>query len=592
MKIIRYVHDRKLGARPLSRPYTLASLDMDNTENLTVISFSDCLDRPADETYIVNGCSRFFIADLQNVALVNVQNDSAFYAHMLWDITHQMPAGGKLYIREKIRCETLLERGYYREAFTESPVSVSGFRVYQKNSPLAASRDKGLTQWSFCIPVGPEEPTFINACVERILQLDIAEKEIILCGTPHPDFRFFEQVKIVGQDIPAPPVHITRKKNLLVESARYPNLCILHDRVLLALNFYQAVQRFGDDYPMTGFQSFYFTDQYNLVPRKYSDFNTIEQDLTKELSITAVTQKDTSLISKLFYCYQHPARSQFGHDYLTGSLYICKKSVWQHSPQNEQLYWNDYEDIEQGIRCSYEGIPTIINPWSITQSMNARSVIHYYGYVAVKDYRGNKKMSRCRLEMLPFIPKKPLFRLSDEQARNFIYHFAKKYGASQEILLCISSSAMNGLGRFLLIKKVIKDIKVRLEETSEFLRDFSRWILCEDMAPNELVRVTRVMNSSASPATKKSMLLGCFILNNQLSHSWFFSPFYKNNDDWFIKKRRMICISNFISACYLKYLYWGAYFPMSVMEVARLLNDSTPYQCERGRNGTEGRRDH
>lgn len=212
MKIIRYVHDRKLGARPLSRPYTLASLDMDNTENLTVISFSDCLDRPADETYIVNGCSRFFIADLQNVALVNVQNDSAFYAHMLWDITHQMPAGGKLYIREKIRCETLLERGYYREAFTESPVSVSGFRVYQKNSPLAASRDKGLTQWSFCIPVGPEEPTFINACVERILQLDIAEKEIILCGTPHPDFRFFEQVKIVGQDIPAPPVHITRKR--------------------------------------------------------------------------------------------------------------------------------------------------------------------------------------------------------------------------------------------------------------------------------------------------------------------------------------------------------------------------------------------
>ncbi|SQK72410.1 Uncharacterised protein [Tatumella ptyseos] len=134
MKIIRYVHDRKLGARPLSRPYTLASLDMDNTENLTVISFSDCLDRPADETYIVNGCSRFFIADLQNVALVNVQNDSAFYAHMLWDITHQMPAGGKLYIREKIRCETLLERGYYREAFTESPESVSGFRVYQKNS--------------------------------------------------------------------------------------------------------------------------------------------------------------------------------------------------------------------------------------------------------------------------------------------------------------------------------------------------------------------------------------------------------------------------------------------------------------------------
>lgn len=95
---------------------------------------------------------------------------------------------------------------------------------------------------------------------------------------------------------------------------------------------------------------------------------------------------------------------------------------------------------------------------------------------------------------------------------------------------------MSGLARFLLIKNVIKEITVKLSRTSEFINDFSRLILCEEIAPNELIQILRVMNSSASPATKKSTLVGSFILNNQLSHSWFYSPFYRNNDDWFIKK--------------------------------------------------------
>ncbi|MBS0895261.1 hypothetical protein JK211_14680 [Tatumella sp. JGM130] len=535
MRIIRYRHDRKLRVPVLNRCYSGHLPQAEEGTRMTVISFSAFEGKKADKEYVVNGCSRFLLKDIHHVALINVQNDSSLYAHLLWDITHQMPVGARLYIKEQIPCDSLLERRYYQRAFTEVEAR-DGFRVYLKQHPLTAEQDRGLEQWSFCIPTGPEDPTFLNACVERILQLNLPEFEIILCGTPHADFLFYDQVRIIGQEITAPPVHITRKKNALAQAARFPNLCIIHDRVMLPLNFSEAVLRFGDFYPMTGFQSFYFADQYNLIPRKYSDFNTIEQDLTRELNIRTVTKKDTALISKLFYCYQHPARSQFGHDYLTGSLYLCKKSVWLHSPQNEQLYWNDYEDIEQGIRCSDDGIPSIINPLTVTQSMNARSVIHYYGCVAVKDYRGRNRMSRSIMEILPFVRKKPLFRLSDEQARGRIYQFACKYGATRQVLQTISSSGMSGLARFLLIKNVIKEITVKLSRTSEFINDFSRLILCEEIAPNELIQILRVMNSSASPATKKSTLVGSFILNNQLSHSWFYSPFYRNNDDWFIKK--------------------------------------------------------
>ncbi len=577
MRIIRYRHDKKLNARTLDRSYSAKLIAAEEAENLTIISFSSCDDCHTNEEYVVNGCSRFLLPDVQNVALVNVQNDSALYAHLLWDISHQMPVGGRLYIKEQIPCESLLECSYYAQAFSEMPPTEGG-RVYCKQQPLAAEQDRGLGQWSFCIPVGPEDPVFLNACVERILQLNLPEYEILLCGDPHPGFLYFDQVRIVGQQITAPPVHITRKKNVLAKAARFANLCIIHDRVLLPLNFYDAVCRFGDFYPLCGFQSFYFADKYNLLPRKYSDFNTIEQDLSRELDIHAVTRQHTALISKLFYCYQHPARSQFGHDYLTGSLYLCKKSVWQHCPQNEQLFWNDYEDIEQGIRASHNGIPSIINPLAITQSMNARSVIHYYGCVAVKDYQGRFRMSRSLLEILPLLPRKPLFRMTREQARGRIYQFAGKYGASGQLLQSISSSGMSGLSRFMLIKNVIKEITVKLSQSREFINDFSRLILCEEIAPNELIQLLRVMNSSASPATKKSALVGSFILNNQLSHSWFYSPFYKSHNDWFIRKNKFSKINLWISACYLKYLYKGAYFPMPVKEVVGLLHDSTPFR--------------
>ena len=577
MRIIRYRHDKRLNIRTLERSYSAKLALTEDADALTIISFSACYDCPTDKEAVVNGSSRFMLPDVQHVALINVQNDSALYAHLLWDITHQMPVGCRLYIKEQIPCETLLERDYYAHAFSEM-APADGFRVYGKHHPLAAEQDRGLEQWSFCIPVGPEDPVFLNACVERILQLNLPEYEIILCGNPHPEFLYFDQVRIVGQEITAPPVHITRKKNELAKAARFANLCIIHDRVMLPLNFYDAVCRFGDYYPFCGFQSFYFADKYNVLPRKYSDFNTIEQDLSRELDIHSVTRQDTALISKLFYCYQHPARSQFGHDYLTGSLSLCKKSVWRHCPQNEQLFWNDYEDIEQGIRASHYGIPTVINPLAITQSMNARSVIHYYGYVAVKDYQGRDRMSRCLLEMVPFLSKKPLFRITAEQARERIYQFAGKYGATDQLLQTISSAGMSGLSRFMLIKKVIKEITVKLSQTREFINDFSRLILCEEIAPNELIQLLRVMNSSASPATKKSALIGSFILNNQLSHSWFCSPFYKSNNDWFIRENVFSKLSLWFSACYLKYLYKGAYFPMPVREVVSLLHNSTPYR--------------
>ena len=575
MKIIHCINDKKLGLRKPFRYFNIDDYQGIDLKDTTIITFSKVLAKDSVEKVVVNGVKRILLEKTKNVFLHNIQCESPFYAQIFWDITHRLEVGGILYLEEALVIEDFTAKKYYKDSFILEQVINKKIYRYKKITPLIIEKDRGLEAWSFCLPVGGDDPTFLNQCVERILTIEIPFKEILLCGKIHPDFKYKNKVKIIDDEGDGKLNHLTKKKNMLVSSASFNNICILHDRVLLPINFYSAINHFGDDYPLTGFQSFYFHDKYNFLPRKYSDFNTIEQDLTKEIDIENVERKDTKIISKLFYCYQHPARSSFGHDYLTGSLYLTKKSLWINYPQNESLFWNDYEDIEHGIRLSHYGIPCRINPHSVTQSMNSRSVIHYYGYVATRNISGRITMSRCMLERLPFLRRKPLFKMSKESARQNTYSFAKKYGASQQTLLQITSASMSGISRYLIISKVINDITVTLDAMEEFMMDFSKQILCESMAPNEYDDIIRVMFSSASPQTKKKALITSFILNNQLFHSFSCSPFYKNHDDWFIEKGFFSRLGNIISAINLKYIIPGVYFPYSLRQVYKNLRDTT-----------------
>ncbi|KYP93671.1 hypothetical protein WB67_12875 [bacteria symbiont BFo2 of Frankliniella occidentalis] len=575
MNIIHCKNDKNLSLKKTFRTLDNKYYEDLGLDNTTLITFAKINSSNKIKSIIINGTKRLANITEENIFLHNIQCDSPFFAQILWDITHRLKLDRYIYIEEDLKVESFLQKEYYRNSFELIEVIDSKIYKYKKIAPLLIEKDQGMNYWSFCLPVGSDDPIFLNRCVERILDLDIPDKEIILCGKPHADFEYFQYVEVIDDEGDGKSNHLTKKKNLLVKSANYENVCILHDRVLLPLNFFSAVCEFGDHYPLTAFQSFYFQDRHNFLPRKYSDFNTIAQDLTQEIDINSVDKKDTKLISKLFYCYQHPARSSFGHDYLTGSLYLTKKSLWLKYPQNENLFWNDYEDIEYGIRMSSYGIPSRINPHAITQSMNSRSVIHYYGYVATNNLKGRITMSRCVLERLPFIKRKPLFRISKEEARQRIYTFARKYGASKQTLLLVSCSSMTGLSRFLIIKKVIGDITVKLDKIESFMKDFSFYILCESMAPNEYDDIIRTMFSSASPKVKKKTLVMSFILNNQLFHSFTSSPFYKQNDDWFIERGFWSWLGNVISAINLKYFIPGVYFPQSLKKVYHCLKDTT-----------------
>ncbi|WP_174851140.1 hypothetical protein [Yersinia artesiana] len=578
MKVIKLLHDGDINFPQNKEFVDLSSIYLDN--DITVITFSEIDGRKPDLVKKIDATSRYNFGFDKDVFLLNIQSSSPLFAHILWDVAHNIEVGRVIYIKETIPIDNILDSSYYQYCFGVSKHENNDITVYKKLKPLIIESDKGLDDWSFCIPVGPEDPVFLNKCVSRILELKINKFEIILCGQPHEDFKYLDKVRVVGADIPVAPVHITRKKNVLAQEAKYGNLCILHDRVYLPLNFMNAMERYGDFYAFIGFQSYYFVDRFNLIPRRYSDFGTIVSGINKNFDLSTITKPNLQLFDEMQYVCQHPKRASFGYDYLTGSLYICKRSLWLNTPQNENLFWQEYEDIEHAVRASSNGIPSSINPHTITQSMNSRMALHYYGYTKINNAKGISKITRALTEVIPFLAKKPALRITEKDARKRMYDYCIKYKVGRDIYCKIPSFKMAGISRYLMIVDIIKDCSIPFNKVGEFINDLQKSIIFEQLPPGILMDITSILESSSDSMVKKHHLIKSSHFGVQLMHSHLRTPFAKDNNDWFIKRKPIMKVTNYISALYLKYLYRGTLLPMNTKELSVLIDQTTPYLSE------------
>jgi len=498
MKYIKLKHNKKLGLRK-------KELNFEQIENIdeyigkkgyTLITFREVKENCYREKELFNIDATRRISNIVNTSnyiLYKIDEDSEMAPLIYWDLLHQLP------IKTEIVCysssfklyPSYIERDYFKNAFTLKNKTTL-FKVYEKTSSLLVEKNKGLDDWSFCIPTGPGDATALNAIVKRILELNIPKKEILLCGKPGSNFKYINKVRIVGKDIPGPPIWITKKKNILVQEAQFNNICILHDRVFLPKNFYEIILDYGDYYPFVSFQSLYFSNRMNTNVSRYSDINQIVYlSELNNYSIFEDNNKTDYFNKKLFanieksnFIYQNPLTYN-EKCYLTGSLYIVKKSLWNYCPQDENLYWADFEDVEQGIRSQRKGIPQRIISQGFTQSIFSRPIlinnkgIHYETAI--------KKVSFISMFSIVSFFNKPTIKISKFDEKFKIDTFANKYiedkseykkltDTLDKIIFCLYNSTIprteekileyvDDLEKFLILdqisysqKKYIKDI--------------------------------------------------------------------------------------------------------------------------------------
>lgn len=432
-----------------------------------------------------------------------VQSDSPLAPLLLWDAAHFLRVGQTLTVIEDAPLECYLDREYFSgslSAIARSPTSIT----YEKISTLAAQTDDDLDSWTFGIPVGPEDATILNAVVKRILEIDIPNKDIVLCGMPGRNFAYFDKVRIVGEDITAPPVQICKKKNRIALEAKYSNLVILHDRVFLPKHFGEMVRRFGPRYPLMTLQSMFFDNLISMHPRRYSDYGMAPGDIAQGLrGLHRTSGKAVTIASSIFaevertgFCFASPMRYNKDASYPTGSLYICRKDVWNAYPLDESLYWVEFEDIEQGTRASRAGIPSRVNPFGITQTITSRALLGVKS--PVESVSG--RFENTGPNYMSLLRKKPLFKVSTQTALTKLRQFATKYAAHpMQVSIPTGLTQISARAWVELIHNVVQQatFKNDIDHVREFISDFEKLVLLDQL-----------------PNTKQEMLIRSFLLDS------------------------------------------------------------------------------
>lgn len=562
MNLIACTHKRALKWPQCNIKLVKSELDVALAGTTTVITFA----KTGGSVRALSAHDRMGVS-LPGDVVCSHWDHSPLAAHLLWDVAHTLYIHARMYLHNAECIAALLRCDYYRESFCEEASTKKGLRVFRKVKTLSIEQDRGLDGWSFCIPTGGSQAAQLNLCVERIMSLNVPESEIILCGEPAQDFLYRDRVRIVGEDIAGKPVHITRKKNHLAQMARYPNLCILHDRVLLPHEFMQAVVRFGDDYPFTGFTSFWFADSWRAVPRRYSDF-CVGQFVPDVLrGVNRPGRHDLHQFERMRFVAQHPARAMFGHEYLTGSLYLCKRSLWQFLPQNEALFWGEYEDVEQGIRAAVAGIPSRINPYAFTETLSYRTIFHHYGATVGFSEKGCVIRERAPMEIWGF-PRKPTLNMTQKQGMERLADFARRYTGGDESVRMAAVGRVSGLARFRLITRLLWRAQ---GDISTLVSDWFRLVLCESNIPIEAESLQGMLDSTLSNEQKKIFLLRHVTLTRQLYNNFLTTPYGPESSGEQHQASWKQTVGAYISTLWLIYFSQQTSFRLTGRELFRMI---------------------
>ncbi|MBB6343225.1 hypothetical protein HNP49_003423 [Pseudomonas fluvialis] len=513
--------------------------------------------------------------------LYGLQSDSPLAPLLMWDAAHFLLVGQQLTVIEDTQQACYLDREYFRSGLVAIERTSTKI-VYEKTAKLPAEGDDNLDSWTFGIPVGPEDATVLNAVVKRILEIDIPNKEIILCGTPGKNFAYFDQVRIIGEDITAPPVQICKKKNRLSEEATHNNLVILHDRVFLPKHFGEMVRRFGPRYPLMTLQSMFFDNRVSLHPRRYSDYGLAMGEIAQGLQGLHRSRNDATHIAPAIFteiertgfCFGSPMRFSKDMSYPTGSLYICRKEVWNAYPLDESLFWVEFEDIEQGIRAAKAGVPTRVNPFGITQSVTSRALLGVRSPVEMVTgklgYTGPYYFSQ--------LPKKPLFKISTPAALAKLRTFANKYVANHEgFSIPTGAKQMPARDWVELVNMVVQQSTFGndIGSVRRYIADFEKFVLLDQLPNTQQEGITHAFLLDPASA-KQTLITNSSEIRNMLYQRPFQSWFYRNLGDYF--HRDFLSVPGILISAVREYARNGHIFYFeSLWGAVKGIYNSTPF---------------
>ncbi len=217
--------------------------------------------------------------------------------------------------------------------------------ILQKINATAVENDS-MDKWTFGILTMGNREEWLQKVIDSIRMQKIPSYEIVLCGSYYdrkePDIRYIPYNKRAGW--------ITKQKNLIVESAQYENVCVIHDRIVFPENWYEGMKKWGNCFEHLGLPQLYNGD-------RAGDWLHVDPDVVVKFSNGGY-----------FFPMQYQDYADWSPtSYSSGSLHIGKKHILTEVPWNETLYWNQAEDyaLQQDLHAG--GYLTRFNPYAKTE---------------------------------------------------------------------------------------------------------------------------------------------------------------------------------------------------------------------------------
>lgn len=210
-----------------------------------------------------------------------------------------------------------------------------------------------ISKWTFGIVTNGDREDWLDEIIKSIHALKIPQYEIIICGKS----RKRKDIIHILFNQRAEKGWITKKKNLICEYAKYENICVLHDRLVLDNFWYKGMQKYGNSFELLGCVQ---TDRG--TGESAGDWLTL-----------GGPRNTMYKISKLRY-------ADWDYNvYLSGQLTIIKKSIWKKVLWDETKYWNDAEDADISFRARDLGFLIRFNPFA-----NSKAITWRHGKIPLK----------------------------------------------------------------------------------------------------------------------------------------------------------------------------------------------------------------
>ena len=227
---------------------------------------------------------------------------------------------------------------------------------YKKCEATLQQGDR-ISNWSFGVISDGRKNDKVTSLIRSVLDQKISNFEVIICG-PYPIPDEFLDIGIIvlddvllKDDIRAPT---PAKKNKIVKTAKYNNLCILHDRFILPKNWYSNFERYGNYFDVLCMPTIDLHG--NRFRVDWMNFN---------YPITQITKQNRSLE----YSKWTP------EVIIQGGILVAKRSILLEFMLDERLHWEELEDMQLSKQAYLAGsfINVDVDNFVYSDSVNHKS---------------------------------------------------------------------------------------------------------------------------------------------------------------------------------------------------------------------------